>query len=438
MIDATHAPGRRSWVESANAHPNFPIQNLPFVIFSTGEATPRGGVAIGAEILDLAAACAAGLFAGEAERAAQAASGPLLNPLFALGAPPRFALRARLCELLDAQGPERARVEPLHGRLMHRSTDCRLHLPARIGDFTDFYAGIHHATNTGRQLRPEAPLLPSYKYLPVAYQGRSSSVVASGAPVRRPNGQRKRPAEPVPSFGLSRALDHELELGVWIGPGNDLGVPIPIAEAPSHVAGFCLLNDWSARDIQGWETQPLGPFMGKNFATTVSPWVVTPEALAPFRIAAARAEGDPVLLDYLLDENDQRAGALDIGLEVFLCTAEMHQKNLSPQRLALSNARYLYWTAAQLVAHHASNGCNLSPGDLFGSGTISGPGEDGMGSLLEITQGGRKPLTLASGETRRFLEDGDEVIFRAFGRRDGFVTIGFGECRGTVVGGAQR
>jgi fumarylacetoacetase len=435
MIDATHAEGRRSWVESANGHPDFPIQNLPFAIFSPDGAAPHGGVAIGDEIFDLKAACEAGLLSGEAARAAEDASGATLNPLFALGARPRAALRARLSDILDADGAERSRLEGLRNRLLHKSADCRLHMPAKVGDYTDFFAGIFHATNTGRLMRPDNPLLPNYKYLPVAYHGRASSIGASGADVRRPSGQRKPASEQVPSFGPCRNLDYELELGIWIGPGNDQGSPIPIAEAGEHVAGFCLLNDWSARDIQASEYQPLGPFLAKSFSTTVSPWVVTPEALAPFRIAQApRPAGDPTPLDYLLDKEDQEAGAFDIELEVLLLTDGLKQKELPPQWLAQSNARHLYWTVAQMVAHHASAGCNLQPGDLFGSGTVSAPGADGFGSLLERTRGGREAVSLPSGETRRFLEDGDEVIMRAHARRDGFATIGFGECRGRIVG----
>jgi fumarylacetoacetase len=304
----------------------------------------------------------------------------------------------------------------------------------RIGDYTDFFAGIHHATNTGRQFRPDNPLLPNYKYVPVAYHGRASSVRASGVPVRRPNGQRKPASETTPSFGPSRNLDYELELGIWIGPGNAQGEPISISRAADHIAGFCLLNDWSARDIQGWEYQPLGPFLAKNFCTTISPWIVTPEALAPFRIAQPpRPDSDPVPMAYLLDEADQRRGALDITLEVLLLTQGLREKSLPPHGLSRGSTRHLYWTVAQMVAHHTSSGCNLQPGDLFGSGTISSPTPDGFGSLLEITRGGREPITLASGEARRFLEDGDEVIFRAHARRDGFATIGFGECRGTVL-----
>jgi fumarylacetoacetase len=381
-------------------------------------------------VLDLAAAHAAGLLSGEAARAAEAAAGGALNALFALGTGPRRALRARLSELLAEDSSHRAKVDPC----LHPAADCALRLPARIGDYTDFYVGIHHATNVGTLFRPDNPLLPNYKWVPIGYHGRASSVVPSGTPIRRPNGQRKRPDEAAPSFGPCRNLDYELELGVWIGPGNALGEPIPIGSAAGHVAGYCLLNDWSARDVQAWEYQPLGPFLAKNFGSTVSPWVVTPEALAPFRVAQPpRPEGDPAPLPYLLDEADQREGALALELEVLLLTPGLKEKGLEPHRLALSDARHMYWTPAQMVAHHACNGCNLAPGDLLGTGTISAPGEEGFGSLLETTRGGRKPVALASGEERRFLEDGDEVILRARARREGFAAIGFGECRGAVL-----
>jgi fumarylacetoacetase len=435
MIDHTHAPERRSWVASANGHLDFPIQNLPLGVFAPpGGGAARGGIAIGDEILDLAAALELGLLDGLAAQAARAASGPTLNPLLALGREPRVALRQQVGALLDAGGKERARVEGLRARLVHGMADCRLELPAAIGDYTDFFAGINHATNAGKLFRPDNPLMPNYKYVPIGYHGRASSISVSGTPVRRPNGQRKPANETVPSFGPSRNLDYELELGVWIAPGNALGAPIPIAEAAQHVAGFCLLNDWSARDIQGWEYQPLGPFLGKSFTTTISPWVITPEALAPFRGAqASRPAGDPAPLPYLLDASDQAGGALDIGLEVFLLTAGLTAKGLAPHRMSTGNARDLYWTVAQLVAHHSCNGCNLRPGDLFGTGTISGPDQGGLGSLLEISAGGRTPITLASGETRRFLEDGDTIVMQARCRRDGFATIGFGECRGTIA-----
>jgi fumarylacetoacetase len=434
QLDQTHDQRRRSWVASANGHPDFPIQNLPFGIFQAHGGTPRGGVAIGDEILDLKEAFSLGLFSGLARDAAEAASGATLNPLMALGSTARIALRARLSELLDEAGAERTKVEGYATVLLHKAADCTLHLPARIGDYTDFYAGINHATNVGRLFRPDNPLLPNYKYVPIGYHGRASSVRASGGAVVRPNGQRKPATEEFPSYGPSRNFDYELELGIWIGPGNALGTTVPIAAAALQIAGYCLLNDWSARDIQGWEYQPLGPFLAKNFHTTVSPWLVTPEALAPFRAAQpARPEGDPRPLEYLWDDQDQAAGALDIALDVLLLTAGQRLAGEDAIRIGGSNTRELYWTPAQMVAHHASGGCNLGPGDLFGSGTISGTTTDSFGSLLEITEGGRKPLALPSGETRRFLEDGDEVIFRAQCRREGFATIGFGECRGRVV-----
>jgi fumarylacetoacetase len=431
QIDETHDPTLGSWVASANGHPDFPIQNLPLGVFSPpGGGAPRAGVAIGDMVLDLSAAHAAGLLPGEAGRAAEAASDGLLNALFALGAGPRRALRAKLSELLAEGNAEEARLADL----MHPTAQCTLHLPARIGDYTDFYVGIHHATNVGKVFRPDNPLLPNYKYVPIGYHGRASSVVPSGTPIHRPNGQRKLPDEAAPTYGPCRNLDYELELGVWVGPGNPLGKPIPIGEAAEHVAGYCLLNDWSARDLQAWEYQPLGPFLAKNFGSTISPWVVTPEALAPFRVAQPpRPEGDPQPLPYLRDEADQREGALALELEVLLLTPGLMQKGLPPHRLSLSDTRHMYWTVAQMVAHHASNGCNLQPGDLFGSGTISAPGEEGYGSLLEATQGGKVPVRLASGEERRFLEDGDEVVLRARASRQGFATIGFGECRGAVL-----
>ncbi len=425
MLDQTHDPDRASWVASANGHPDFPIQNLPFGVFSPPGDEPRGGVAIGGRILDLKGAVEAGLFHGKALEAAEATAAPTLNAFLAQGRTARAALRRRLSDLLATGSPDQRRTGPL----LHDAAQCRMHLPARIGDYTDFYAGIHHATEAGRLFRPDSPLMPNYKYVPVGYHGRASSVRVSGEAVRRPNGQRKPAREEVPSFGPSRNLDYELELGFWIGAGNALGEPIPIAEASEHIAGFCLLNDWSARDIQGWEAQPLGPFLAKSFSTSISPWIVTPEALEPFRIAQApRPDGDPAPLDYLLDETDQTAGALDIALEVTL-TVPGH----APVPLCRSNARHLYWTVAQLVAHHASGGCNLQPGDLFGSGTISGPDKASAGCLLELTRGGREPVTIAPGIERRFLEDGDIVTFRATCRRDGFASIGFGECRAEIL-----
>jgi fumarylacetoacetase len=309
-----------------------------------------------------------------------------------------------------------------------------MHLPARIGDYTDFYAGIQHAINIGTLLRPDNPLLPNYKYVPIGYHGRASSIVPSGTPVRRPSGQRKRPDETVPSFGPCRSLDYELEIGAWIGPGNALGEPIGIDAAESHVAGLCLLNDWSARDVQAWEYQPLGPFLAKDFATTISPWIVTAEALAPFRLPQApRPEGDPEPLPHLQPAQDGRADAYDVALEVFIRSEAMRARGAAPHRLSRGTMRDLYWTLAQFVAHHSSNGCNLQPGDLFGTGTISGRDAGSFGSLMEISRGGREPLALPGGETRTYLADGDEIILRASAAREGFATIGFGECRGTIM-----
>ena len=429
-LDATHDPALRSWVPGADGHADFPIQNLPLGIFSSAGAGKRGGVAIGDHVLDLPAALAAGLFVGEAARAAEAASGETLNGFLALGAAPRRALRARLSEILSLGSDDRAWAEPC----LRPMADCTLHLPAQVGDYTDFYVGIHHATNIGKVFRPDNPLLPNYKYVPIGYHGRASSLRVSGTDVRRPKGQLKAPEAEAPRFAPCERLDYELELGIWVGPGNELGEPVPVGEAAAHVAGYCLLNDWSARDIQAWEYQPLGPFLSKSFITSVSPWVVTAEALEPFRRAQpARPEGDPRPLPYLYDDNDQAHGAFDIELEVLLLTEGLREKGLPPQRLTLSNSLSMYWTVAQMVAHHSVNGCQLQPGDLFGSGTLSGAEPGQFGSLLEITAGGKQPVQLASGETRRFLEDGDEVILRARCKREGHVSIGFGECRGKVL-----
>ncbi len=424
MIDHTHDPDLQSWVASARQHRDFPIQNLPFGVFSPLAGSPRGGIAIGDEILDLRALHEADLLDDEAQAACAACTGSVLNGFLALGEGPRRALRDAVSALLQEGSDER-------GHLLHHAADCLMYLPARIGDYTDFYAGIHHAEAVGKLMRPDSPLLPNYKYVPIGYHGRASSVTVSGE-VRRPNGQRKPAKEEVPSFGPSRNLDYELELGIWVGPGNALGTAIPIGEASRHIAGYCLLNDWSARDIQAWEYQPLGPFLAKSFHTTISAWIVTPEALAPYRVAQPRRpEGDPAPLPYLSDPADQASGALDLELDVLLITKSMRAQGLAPHTLSVGRSTMLYWTPAQLLAHHASGGCNLNPGDLFGTGTISDP--DGSGSLFEITQGGRSPVTLPSGEVRRFLEDGDEICLRARAAREGVAPVGFGECRGLVL-----
>ncbi|KPX47348.1 Fumarylacetoacetase [Pseudomonas syringae pv. helianthi] len=424
---------RHSWVASANNHPDFPLQNLPLGVFSHGETGPRGGVAIGDMIVDLLAATTARVFQGQAAEAAEVASRDQLNDFFALGASARQALRSALLQLLDADSPQRGSLQTVTGLLLPMS-ECTLHMPARVGDYSDFYVGIHHALNVGKLFRPDNPLLPNYKYVPIGYHGRASTLCTSGTPVRRPRGQTLAPGQEVPVFGPCKRLDYELELGVWIGPGNAQGDAIGIDRAAEHIAGFCLLNDWSARDIQAWEYQPLGPFLSKSFATTISPWVVTAEALAPFRCAQpARPEGDPQPLPYLLDQGDQQGGALDIELEVLLLTTTMKAQGLAPERLGLSNSLNMYWTVAQMVAHQSVNGCKLQPGDLLGTGTLSGPQEGQHGSLLEMTQGGRQPVTLANGEERMFLQSGDEVILRARCHRPGHVSIGFGECRGVVL-----
>ncbi|NWB86291.1 fumarylacetoacetase [Pseudomonas gingeri] len=424
----------RSWVASANGHTDFPLQNLPLGVFSYQGSTPRSGVAIGEQIFDLEAALELGLFDGLAKAAVEATRGGQLNAFFELGTAARVALRARLLELLGEGSSLRGKIEAQGAKLLHLAADCQLHLPARIGDYTDFYVGIEHAQNVGKLFRPDNPLLPNYKYVPIGYHGRASTVRPSGAEVRRPKGQTLPAGQTEPTFGPCARLDYELELGIWIGQGNAMGESIAIGDAAEHIAGFCLLNDWSARDIQAWEYQPLGPFLSKSFITSVSPWVVTAEALAPFRQAQpARPQGDPQPLPYLFDARDQQGGAFDIELEVLLLTEAMREQNLPAQRLTLSNTRHMYWTVAQLVAHHSVNGCQLQAGDLFGSGTLSGPEAGQFGSLLEITEGGKKAVELASGEVRKFLEDGDEIILRARCNREGFASIGFGECRGKIV-----
>ncbi|MPQ68635.1 MULTISPECIES: fumarylacetoacetase [unclassified Pseudomonas] len=424
----------RSWVASANGHTDFPLQNLPLGVFSYQGSTPHSGVAIGEQIFDLEAALELGLFDGLAKAAVEATRGGQLNAFFELGTAARVALRARLLELLGEGSSLRGKIEAQGAKLLHLAADCQLHLPARIGDYTDFYVGIEHAQNVGKLFRPDNPLLPNYKYVPIGYHGRASTVRPSGAEVRRPKGQTLPAGQTEPTFGPCARLDYELELGIWIGQGNAMGESIAIGDAAEHIAGFCLLNDWSARDIQAWEYQPLGPFLSKSFITSVSPWVVTAEALAPFRQAQpARPQGDPQPLPYLFDAGDQQGGAFDIELEVLLLTEAMREQNLPAQRLTLSNTRHMYWTVAQLVAHHSVNGCQLQAGDLFGSGTLSGPEAGQFGSLLEITEGGKKAVELPSGEVRKFLEDGDEIILRARCNREGFASIGFGECRGKIV-----
>lgn len=442
-LDHTHDPAARSWVDSAqDAGTDFPIQNLPFGCFTTGSSTrggstrstradasaPRIGVAIGSSVLDLGAATDAGLLDETA-----ALDRPSLNHLMGMSADARRSLRHRLFALLSEEADEATR-ERVRSCLVPID-DVEMRVPAEVGDFTDFYASIHHATRVGQLFRPDNPLLPNYRWIPIGYHGRASSIVPSGTPVRRPTGQLRPAGDGVPPrVGPTERLDYELEVGVFVAGGNELGTTVDIAEAEERIFGLCLVNDWSARDIQGWEYQPLGPFLGKSFATSVSPWVVTREALAPFRTAPPpRAEGDPDPLPYLHAEGDRASGGFDIRLEVALSTAAMRDEGTAPEVLARGSALDLYWTFAQMLTHHAGNGCNLRPGDLIASGTVSGPERGQAGCLLELTTGGREPLALANGETRAFLEDGDEVVLRGRCERGGYRSIGFGSCVGRVL-----
>lgn len=434
MINDTHRPDLRSWVDSANARgADFPVQNLPFGVFRDweGDDSPRVGVAIGDQVLDVSA-LRESLFTGHARRAVEACTEPAINALLALGPECWSALRARLSELLRAENagaPERRAVEAA----LVPMRDAELLVPAHVGDYTDFYASIFHATNVGSMFRPDNPLLPNYRHVPIGYHGRASSIVVSGTPVKRPAGQTMADGADAPAFGPTRMLDYEVEVGAFVGPGNTRGEAVPVARAREHLFGLCLVNDWSARDIQKWEYQPLGPFLAKNFATTVSPWVVTTEALAPFRAPAfARPAGDPQPLPYLSDEDDRRGGGFGITIETYLESARMREEKLAPFLVSRGDFRDMYWTFAQMLAHHASNGCNLRPGDLLASGTVSGRERDSAGCLLERTWRGTEPLELPTGETRRFLEDGDAVLIRAFCEREGAARIGFGECRGVV------
>jgi len=429
-LDHTHDASATSWVESARRpDTEFPVQNLPLGVVREGAGPPTIAVPIGDRALLLPRVSAhgdLGALPGEIRDALQA---PTLNALMALGAGAARALRRAVFGVLVDAGLE----SKIADGLVPLAAVTPL-LPTRIGDYTDFYASVHHATNVGSMFRPDNPLLPNYKWVPIGYHGRASSVVVSGTSVRRPRGQTKDDQKPAPTVGPSRSLDYECEVGIWVGAGNRLGEPIPIQRAGDHFFGLSLLNDWSARDLQRWEYQPLGPFLSKSFATTVSPWVVTADALAPFRApAAARAAGDPAPLPYLTDPTDQSSGAIALDLEVLLSSARMRSAGRSPLSLSQSSFASIYWTPAQLITHHASNGCNLGPGDLLGSGTVSGPTKAGRGCLLELTWRGSEPLDLPTGETRRFLEDGDEVILRGRCRRDGFVAIGFGDCRGIVT-----
>ncbi len=418
-LNATHDPKLRSWVASANeAGSDFPIQNLPFGRFRAAGSTEafRIGVAIGDQVLDL--------------RAAGLVDSDDMNALMAAGTKERQTLRAALSAGL-AEGSDK---QAAWSKALLAQAQAEMTVPCRIGDYTDFYTGIHHATTIGKLFRPDQPLMPNYKWVPIGYHGRASSIGVSGQVFKRPQGQTKAPDAAEPSFGPSKRLDYELELGFLIGRGNALGEPIAIGEAEEHLFGVTLLNDWSARDLQAWEYQPLGPFLAKNFASTLSPWIVTMEALAPFRAKFERPEGDPQPLPYLDAPSNRAAGALDITLEVLLQTAKMREAGEAPVRLTLGNTtEAAYWTAAQLVTHHTVNGCNLQPGDLLGSGTLSGPKPDQAGSLMELTLGGKQAVTLPNGEKRTFLENGDTLVMRGWCERAGAVRIGLGEVSGTVV-----
>ncbi len=426
MIDLnrTHDASRKSWVESANSpETDFPLQNLPFGIFSRAGGPSRVGVAIGDRALDVSGCVRNGRLRGDAAEACRDAGS--LNPLMSLAPDKLSELRAQIFDLLDADGDGRGGAQ----QFLEPRGEIQMHLPAVIGDYTDFYASIHHATRVGLMFRPDNPLMPNYKYLPVGYHGRASSVVVDGTPVRRPRGEVSATPLGPPEYKPCRLLDYELEVGAFVRGGNALGETLPVAAAGEQIFGLCLLNDWSARDIQSWEYQPLGPFLAKSFATTISPWVVTAEALAPFRVAASpRPEGDPAPLPHLADVQDAAHGGFAIQLSV-----ELRTPSGVETRLSASSFRDMYWTVAQMITHHASNGCNLRAGDLLGSGTVSGAAREEAGCLLELTQRGKEPIALADGSTRAFLQDGDEITLRGRCEREGFASIGFGKCSGQVL-----
>lgn len=432
-IDETHDPELESWVDSANdGDCEFPIQNLPFTVFrpTDGDHDARIGVGIGDRVLDLRDASTWGPLATSlSPELRRVCASARLNPLLAAGPGEWRVLRHRLSKMLSADAPESSRCHDC----LRPLDDVELLLPIDVGDYTDFYASIHHATNIGRLFRPDNPLLPNYKHVPIAYHGRASSIVPSGTPVRRPLGQRRPPDAGGPSFEPSRSLDYELEVGLIVGPGNEPGERIAIDEADEHLFGIALVNDWSTRDVQAWEYQPLGPFLSKSFATSVSPWIVTLDALAPFRAPAfERAADDPRPLPYLLDDDDQRQGGIDLRLEVLLRTESMRRDGAQPVRVSRQSFLDMYWTPAQMLTHHASNGCRLRPGDLLASGTVSGPGDDAAGCLLEMTCRGERPVELPGGEQRSFLEDGDQVTLRGYCNARGRRRIGLGTCTGIV------
>jgi fumarylacetoacetase len=433
QIDETNDPALESWVGSASGS-DFPIQNLPFGVFRHDfEERPRVGIAIGDQVLDCLAAARAGCFDSLGPVVGDALQSWSLNALLALGRADARTVRGAASRMLRTGTPEARRARELGGTILVGMERVSMLVPAEIGDYTDFYASVFHATNVGSMFRPDSPLLPNYKYVPIGYHGRASSIIASGTPVRRPRGQTRTDPNAPPVYGPAKNLDYELEIGALVCGENAIGETVPISRAEERVFGLCLLNDWSARDVQSWEYQPLGPFLAKSFATTAGPWVVTLDALEPFRTAAfARPAGDPAPLPYLSDPNDLTRGGFDIALEVWLRTAAMRTAGMPAMRLSAVSFDMMYWTVAQLVAHHSSNGCNLRPGDLLGSGTVSGPVKSSRGCLLELASRGAEPVALPSGEQRGFLADGDEVIFRGWCERDGATRVGFGECRGEI------
>ena len=432
LINETHDINLTSWVESANVdNCDFPIQNLPFAEFRRkgSDEAFRGGVAIGDQVIDLAKLSKLNVLTGDAKTAADAASEATLNTFMGLGGQYWSALRLALSKALRA-GSEHQQA--LSDTLVAQS-DIEFSLPCRIGDYTDFYTSIYHATAVGSLFRPDNPLLPNYKWVPIGYHGRSSSIDVSGQTFHRPKGQTKAPDAEVPSFGPCKRLDYELELGIYLGKGNALGDAIAIENAENHVFGFCVFNDWSARDLQAWEYQPLGPFLAKNFASTVSPWIVTTEALAPYRTSWTRDENDPQPMDYLESNANREQGAFDIQMDVKIQTQKMRSEGHNPTRVSTSSFKHSYWTVAQMVTHHTVNGCNFMPGDMLGSGTQSGPTHEEAGSLLELSRGGKEKITLSNGEQRSFLEDGDNVIMRGWCKKEGYVRIGFGSVESTVL-----
>ncbi|WP_417655521.1 fumarylacetoacetase [Pseudoalteromonas atlantica] len=432
QINETHDINLTSWVESANIKGcDFPIQNLPFAEFRTKNTNEefRGGVAIGDQVIDLAKLSHLNIFTGDAKAALDAASESTLNTFMGLGEQYWSALRLALSKALREGAKQQKEMQST----LIAQADIEFSLPCRIGDYTDFYTSIYHATAVGSLFRPDNPLLPNYKWVPIGYHGRSSSIDVSGQTFHRPKGQTKAPDADTPSFGPCKRLDYELELGIYLGKGNALGDAIAIENAENHVFGFCVFNDWSARDLQAWEYQPLGPFLAKNFASTVSPWIVTTEALAPFRTSWTRDENDPQPMPYLESAANREQGAFDIQMDVKIQTQKMRDENHQPKQVSASSFKHSYWTVAQMVTHHTVNGCNFMPGDMLGSGTQSGPTHEEAGSLLELSRGGKEKITLSNGEQRSFLEDGDNVIMRGWCEKPGYARIGFGSVESTVL-----